>query len=254
MNCVSCDTCVYFLRFVCFFPMGVFLSSRVTGACPVTTDLIMRVNVRTTTTTTTTTTTKTTTTTSHRVILSFPPVDIQTKAKLTNMSGYKICQETVSQGKTYSCQGCQTDLSFTTGKAISYTVRFRRSRLTFLRLDSSGPSYRQSSRFLFFVLLLLIEAVGEGVLLCFCMAVETGWQLCASRVPREQRVLRARRTLVQSGLVALDFSRNPPKLRLWRCTQPSAAKATAGVAVVGKNGIDTARCCRRVIHAAGERS
>ena len=34
----------------------VFLSSRVTGACPVTTDLIMRVNVRTTTTTTTTTT------------------------------------------------------------------------------------------------------------------------------------------------------------------------------------------------------
>ena len=28
---------------------GVFLSSRVTGACPVTTDLIMRVNVRTTT-------------------------------------------------------------------------------------------------------------------------------------------------------------------------------------------------------------
>ena len=35
---------------VCVFP-GVFLISRVTGACPVTTDLIMRVNVRTTTTT-----------------------------------------------------------------------------------------------------------------------------------------------------------------------------------------------------------
>ena len=34
---------------LCFFP-GVFLSSRVSGACPVTTDLIMRVNVRTTTT------------------------------------------------------------------------------------------------------------------------------------------------------------------------------------------------------------
>ena len=33
---------------LCFFP-GVFVSSRVTGACPVTTDLIMRVNVRTTT-------------------------------------------------------------------------------------------------------------------------------------------------------------------------------------------------------------
>ena len=37
--------------FVFFFP-GVFLHLGVTGACPVTTDLIMRVNVRTTTSTT----------------------------------------------------------------------------------------------------------------------------------------------------------------------------------------------------------
>ena len=50
MNCVSCDICVYHLGLFVFFP-GVFLSSEVTGACPVTTDLIMRVNVRTTTTT-----------------------------------------------------------------------------------------------------------------------------------------------------------------------------------------------------------
>ena len=49
MNCVSCDICVYHLGLCVFFP-GVFLSSRVTGACPVTTDVIMRVNVRTTTT------------------------------------------------------------------------------------------------------------------------------------------------------------------------------------------------------------
>ena len=40
--------CTTFL-FFCFF-RGVFLRSRVTGACPVTTDLIMRVNVGTTTT------------------------------------------------------------------------------------------------------------------------------------------------------------------------------------------------------------
>ena len=53
MNCVNCDICVYHLG-LCVFFSGVFLSSRVTGACPVTTDLIMRVNVRTTTTTTTT--------------------------------------------------------------------------------------------------------------------------------------------------------------------------------------------------------
>ena len=50
MNCVSCDICVYHLGLFVFFPR-VFLSSRVTGACPVTTDLIMRVDVRTTTTT-----------------------------------------------------------------------------------------------------------------------------------------------------------------------------------------------------------
>ena len=48
MNCVGYDICVYHLRLFVFFP-GVFLSSRVTRACPVTTDLIMRVNVRTTT-------------------------------------------------------------------------------------------------------------------------------------------------------------------------------------------------------------
>ena len=36
---------------VCVFFPGVFLSSGVTGAIPVTTDLVMRVNVRTTTTT-----------------------------------------------------------------------------------------------------------------------------------------------------------------------------------------------------------
>ena len=55
MNCVSCDidyACTTFGLFV-FFPR-VFLSPRVTGACPVATHLILRVNVRTTTTTATT--------------------------------------------------------------------------------------------------------------------------------------------------------------------------------------------------------
>ena len=59
MNCVSYDICVYnFWLCLCFFS-GVLLNSRVTAACPVTTDLIMRVNVRTTTTKTKTTTTTT---------------------------------------------------------------------------------------------------------------------------------------------------------------------------------------------------
>ena len=52
MNSVSCDVCVYHVWFVCVFSSEVFVSPRVTGACPVTTDLIMRVNVRTTTTAT----------------------------------------------------------------------------------------------------------------------------------------------------------------------------------------------------------
>ena len=49
MNCVSCDiyACTTFGWFV-FFPWGI-PHCRVTGACPVTTDLIMRVSVRTTT-------------------------------------------------------------------------------------------------------------------------------------------------------------------------------------------------------------
>ena len=32
----------------------------------------------------------------------------------------------------------------------------------------------------------------------------------------------------------VGISRKPPKLRSWLCTQPRAAKAIAGVAVVGK--------------------
>ena len=44
MNCVSYDICVYHLFGLFVFFPRVFLSSRVTGACPVTTDLITRVS------------------------------------------------------------------------------------------------------------------------------------------------------------------------------------------------------------------
>ena len=47
LKCVSCDIFVYHLGLFVFVPR-VFFSSRVTGACPVTTDLIMRLHVRTT--------------------------------------------------------------------------------------------------------------------------------------------------------------------------------------------------------------
>ena len=62
------------------------------------------------------------------------------------------------------------------GEAISYTAGFRQSKTahfdwTFFRLDSSGPSYRQSSRF--FSFRALPRACWcEGILLYCGMAVE----------------------------------------------------------------------------------
>ena len=53
MTCFSYDiycTCTTTFGLLYFF-VGVFFHSRMTGACPLTTDLIMRVDVRTTTTT-----------------------------------------------------------------------------------------------------------------------------------------------------------------------------------------------------------
>ena len=90
---------------------------------------------------------------------------------------------------------------------------------TFFRLDYSGPSYRQSSRFYSFCLLYgARNSVGSSVIRALLAS-----NACFTRdQPSSKRV----------GGVGL--SRKPPKLRSWRCTQPRAAKATAGVAVVGK--------------------
>ena len=98
----------------------------------------------------------------------------------------------------------------------------------FFRLDYSDPSYRQSSPFYSFVLFL--EAV--GVREYCCTAVEVGWQLCASRFLREQRLGESSSQRVGG----FGLSRKPPKLHSWSCTQPRAAKATAAAAVVGSMG------------------
>ena len=80
-----------------------------------------------------------------------------------------------------------------------------------------------------------------------------GWQLCALRVLREQRVLALDKPSSHRvggfGLIAEScqsyvrgaaLSREPPSYnRRSRCLQ---------------NGVDTARCCGRVINVAGERS
>ena len=50
------------------------------------------------------------------------------------------------------------------------------------------------------VFVLFLEAVGVREYCCTAVwQSKIGWQLCASRVLREQRVLRSRRTFVQAG-------------------------------------------------------
>ena len=59
-----------------------------------------------------------------------------------------------------------------------------------------------------------------------CTAVEIGWQLCASRFLREQRL----DELSSQRVDDFGLSRKP------LCTRPRAAKATGGAAVVGSMG------------------
>ena len=87
------------------------------------------------------------------------------------------------------------------------------------------------SRVDFIVFVLFLEVVGVREYYC-CTAGEIGWQLCASRFLRERR-LDESSSLRVGGF---GLSRKPPKLRSWSCTQPRAAKATEGAAVVGSMG------------------
>ena len=87
------------------------------------------------------------------------------------------------------------------------------------------------SRVDFIVLVLFPEAVGVREYCCTAV-VEIGWQLCVSRFLREQWLDEPSSQRVGG----FGLSRKPPKLRSWCCTQPRAAKATAGAAVVGSMG------------------
>ena len=86
------------------------------------------------------------------------------------------------------------------------------------------------SRVDFIVYVLFPDAV--GVREYCCTAGEIGFQLCASRCLREQRLDEPSSQRVGG----FGLSRKPPKLRSWSCTQLRAAKATAGAAVVGSMG------------------
>ena len=65
------------------------------------------------------------------------------------------------------------------------------------------------------------------------MAVENRLE-ALSAVLREFFASIARDEPSSKRVGGVGLSRKPPKLRSWRCTQPRAAKATAGVAVVGE--------------------
>ena len=109
-----------------------------------------------------------------------------------------------------------------------------------------GPFYFSTGLFfdcyLLVLLLIIVSRVGFIVFVIFlqavgmreycCTAGEIGWQLCASRFFREQRLDEPSSHRVGG----FGLSRKPPKLRSWSCTQPRADKATAGAAVVGSMG------------------
>ena len=61
---------------------------------------------------------------------------------------------------------------------------------------------------------------------------QIGYKLCASPFLREQRLDESSSQRVGG----FGLSRKTPKLRSWSCTQPKAAKATAGATVVGSMG------------------
>ena len=103
-------------------------------------------------------------------------------------------------------------------------------RLDFFSTRFSWSFFSVVSRVDFLVFVLFLEAVGMREYCC--TAVEIGWQLCAPRFLREQRLGEPSSQRVGG----FGLSRKPPKLRSWSCTQPRATKATAAAAVVGSMG------------------
>ena len=105
---------------------------------------------------------------------------------------------------------------------------------TFFRLGSSGPpSHHQSSRF---CSLYSLSGNGwcEGVLL-YGSQKSVGSSVLRAFYARNACFARDEPSSKRVGRVGgVGLGRKPPKLRSWRCTRPRAAKATAGVAVVGK--------------------
>ena len=123
-----------------------------------------------------------------------------------------------------ACQNehCIDPLNVSNSQAISYTVGFRQSKTAVF--DWILLVLLIVSRVDFVVFVLFLEAVGVREYCCTAVwQSKIGWQLCASRVLREQRVLALDEPSSQRvggfGLIAESYlrgvalSREPPKLQ-----------------------------------------
>ena len=66
------------------------------------------------------------------------------------------------------------------------------------------------------------------------MAVESRFGSCVLRTFSVSNAILAREDSSPKRVGVVGLSRTPPILRSWRCSPPRAAKATAGVVVVGE--------------------
>ena len=127
------------------------------------------------------------------------------------------------------------------------------------RIRSSRKRPFTTGLFLDWIVLGLLLIVSRVDFVVFVLFLESGWcegvLLYGRRKSVGSAVLRAffasnacfaRDEPSSKRVGGVGLSRKPPKLRSWRCTQPRAANATAGVAVVGK--------IISIPRAAGERS
>ena len=133
-------------------------------------------------------------------------------------------------------------------QAIFYAVGFCQSKTalfdwTFFRLNSSGPSsYRQSSRFY-----------------SCCALPRGGWCEGVLLYSRRNRLaalffaLSPRATARRTFVVALGLAES--RQSYVRGVAPAESRQSYNRrSRCWQHGIKTARCCRRVIHAAGERN
>ena len=120
------------------------------------------------------------------------------------------------------------------------------------RLDSRYPSsYRHLSQFYRFLWSSFLRLVSASTAV---WQAKIGWQLCASRVLRKQRVLRSRRTFVHKQVGGIGLRWMPIKTAFVVLHSAESRHSYSRRRRCWRNGIDNTRCCRHVIHAAGKRS